>query len=323
MKIAVLGAGAIGCFYGGLLARAGEDVTFIARGATLQYLQCHDLQVKSIWGDFALPVKTIASDNLDGGLDFDFVLLTIKSTALKGTIPELKKVVGERTKIVCLLNGIGNEEQLAAVFGAERVIGGSAFISVIREAPGVVNHVGEGSVTIGHWHEGNAEAESRNSGVPQVSIENLADAIKQSGIKVIVTDDIRQVKWEKLLWNIVFNPVTALTRTTVGETLDNPDLRTLLNRIKDEFLATAQAAGVPIHPEMVDVVFHPDSSVRNHKTSMLQDLENGRKMELDAILGFAVQEADRYHVPARTIETIYHLLRFEESRTAAANLLNK
>ncbi|WKB36226.1 ketopantoate reductase C-terminal domain-containing protein [Terrilactibacillus sp. S3-3] len=165
------------------------------------------------------------------------------------------------------------------------MIGGSAFISVIREAPGIVNHVGEGSVIIGHWREEAShravleeEAVSDGSGDPQKSIENLANAFTRSGIKAIVADNIRQVKWEKLLWNIVFNPVTALTRTTVGEVLDDPDLAALMEQIKDEFLATAQAAGVSIHPEMIDIALHPDPSVRRHKTSMLQDLENGRKM---------------------------------------------
>ncbi|RYL94363.1 2-dehydropantoate 2-reductase [Sporolactobacillus sp. THM7-4] len=313
MRIAVLGAGAIGCFYGGLLARDKQDVTFIAKGHTLDYLRDHDLIVKSILGDFALPVKVMDAGQLKEEQAFDFVILSVKSTALDDVIPELKVLTGPKTKIVCLLNGIGNEEKLAGLFGPERVAGGSAFISVIRESPGVVNHVGEGALVIGEWQSKKIPSDD---GGPR--LELLAEAIRAAGIKTDVTANIRQVKWEKLLWNIIYNPVTALTRTRVGEALDDPDLISVLSAIKKEFIQTAKAANIRIRQKYIDNVLLPDEEVRNHKTSMLQDLENGRKMELEAIVGFAVQVAHDHHVPVPTIESVYHLLSFIERKTSLA-----
>lgn len=302
MKIAVVGAGAIGCFFGGLLARKNIDVTFVGRGRTLERLQKHDLIVKSIRGDFSLPVKVVDAEHLQKEDNYDFILLAVKSTALDNVIPELQTLSGPRTEIVCLLNGIGNEEKLAAIFGDDHVVGGSAFISIIREDPGIVNHVGEGTLAIGEWKKG------RDS----KSLDSLAEVFRDSGIKTEISANIRQVKWEKLLWNIIYNPLTALTRTRVGEALDDADLVFLLSQVKSEFLSTADAAGVKIGSESVDNVLLPNPEVQNHKTSMLQDLENGRKMELEAILGFVIKTAGEYRIPVKTIETIYHLLRFVE-----------
>lgn len=312
LKIAVLGAGAIGCFFGGLLAREKQDVTFVARGQTLDYLRCHDMIVKSINGDFSLPVKVADAGHLQQETDFDFVLLSVKSTVLEDVMPELRALTGRRTQIICLLNGIGNEEKLVDEFGADRVVGGSAFISIIREAPGIVNHVGEGTLVIGEWQRENDPAEGRKQ-----MLGELAGALRSAGVKTEVTDDIRQVKWEKLLWNIIYNPVTALTKTKVGEALNDSDVMPLLQGMKSEFMETAKAAGVTIRPEFSDTVLLPNKEVQNHKTSMLQDLENGRKMELEAILGFAIQVAHEYRVPVKTIETIYHLLRFIEKRNSS------
>lgn len=304
VKIAVFGAGAIGCYYGGMLARKGQDVTFAARGRTLEQLGDHDLVVKSINGDFSLPVRVIDAEHLQKTGRYDFILLSIKSTALDACIPGLQRLAGTNTKIVCLLNGIGNEEKLAHLFGADRIIGGSAFISIIREAPGVVNHVGEGRLAIGEW----SPSESGEA------VARLAEAFRSAGVNVETSKHIRQIKWEKLLWNIIYNPLTALTGTKVGEALADPDLFLILKKIKNEFLKTAEAAGVAINRNYADQVLLPNKEVQHHKTSMLQDLENGRKMELDAILGFVIQTARDKQVSVATIENIYHLLRFTERR---------
>ncbi|EST12328.1 ketopantoate reductase family protein [Sporolactobacillus laevolacticus] len=309
MRIAVLGAGAIGCYYGGLLAKENMDVHFIAKGRTLERLRDNDLIIKSIYGDFSLPVQVSDATHLENDPHFDYILLAIKSTALEAVIPELKALIGPKTKIICLLNGIGNEERLADEFGAEHVVGGSAFISIIREAPGVVNHVGEGRLVIGEWKTN----DSSDSTLPE-----LAKVFQNAGIRIQLTDHIRQIKWEKLLWNITYNPLTALTRTRVGEALADPDLTKLLQRVKDEFVSVADHAGISIGRDYQENLLFPDEKVQNHKTSMLQDFENGREMELDAILGFVIKTAETYDVSVTTIETIYHLLRFMDRQNQKA-----
>jgi 2-dehydropantoate 2-reductase len=301
LKIAVLGAGAIGCYYGGVLAKEKMDVTFIAKGQTLERLRNHELVVKSIDGDFSLPVNVSDAEQLAKDDTFDFILLAIKSTALEAVIPELRAVVGPKTKVICLLNGIGNEERLAEVFGADHIVGGSAFISIIREAPGVVNHVGDGKLIIGEWQE-NAEKNAK--------LYELEKALLHAGASIHISNHIRQIKWEKLLWNITYNPLTALTRTRVGEALKDPDLNGLLKRVSEEFLSVAEKSGIAIREQYKVSLLFPDEKIQNHKTSMLQDLESGRAMELDAILGFVIQTAEHCAADVPTIKTIYHLLQF-------------
>ncbi|WP_236628106.1 ketopantoate reductase family protein [Sporolactobacillus terrae] len=303
LKIAVLGAGAIGCYYGGVLAKEHADVTFIARRRTYDRLKHHELVVKSIHGDFSLPVNVIDSEHLEGHAAFDYILLAIKSTGLEAAIEELKVLMEDRTKIICLLNGIGNEERLAEVFGAQRVIGGSAFISIIREAPGVVHHVGDGKLVIGEWQSHTHQ----DAGL--IELEKL---LLQAGAAVRITSDIKRIKWEKLLWNITYNPLTALTQTRVGTALKDPDLKLLLERVSAEFLNLADKRGIIIREDYKTGLLTPDEEIQNHKTSMLQDFENGQAMELDAILGFVIQTAKQCAVSVPTIETLYHLLRFLE-----------
>ncbi|MFT8389752.1 MAG: 2-dehydropantoate 2-reductase [Sporolactobacillus sp.] len=308
MKLAVLGAGAIGCFFGGLLARNNYDVTFVAKGQTYERLRTDKLIVKSVRGDFSLHVPVLNAEDLADAPVFDCILLAIKSTALEEVVPQLKKLSTAQTKIICLLNGIGNEEYLSEIFTSEQIIGGSAFISVIREAPGIVNHVGEGRLVLGPWQ---ADASTD-------VLQPIVAVLQQSGIDAEITSNIRQIKWEKLLWNITYNPLTALTGTLVGKALSDPDLKKVLESIKTEYLQIAEAAGVSIGKAYTEALLLPDKEVQNHKTSMLQDLENGRQMELDAILGFAIRTAHQHHVDARTIELLYHLLRHRE-REAAQN----
>lgn len=303
LKIAVLGAGAIGCYYGGILAKEHTDVTFIARGRTYERLKHHELVVKSIDGDFSLPVNVIDSERLQGHAAFDYILLAIKSTGIEAAIEELKALMGDGTKIICLLNGIGNEERLAEVFGAERVIGGSAFISIIREAPGIVNHVGDGKLVIGEW---------QSRAHQDVGLIELEKRLLQAGAAACITSDIKRIKWEKLLWNITYNPLTALTQTRVGTALKDPDLKLLLERVSAEFLNLADKRGIIIREDYKTGLLTPDEAIQNHKTSMLQDFENGQPMELDAILGFVIQTAKQCEVSVPTIETLYHLLCFLE-----------
>lgn len=304
LKIAVVGAGAIGCYFGGLLARQHVNVVFVARNKTLERLRHHELIVKSVKGNFKVPVHVIDADHLKNDSSYDFILLAVKSTAIDEVMPELQALSGPRTKIICLLNGIGNEEKLAERFGDDRIVGGSAFISIIREAPAVVNHIGEERLAIGEWKRGTSDP----------GLVLLAELFRKADVKVELTADIRRIKWEKLLWNIVYNPVTALTGTRVGEALADPDLRALLTTVKAEYLAVAQAEGIQISGAYSDQVLLPDQSVQYHKTSMLQDYEHGRKMELESILGFAIKTAHRHGTNVRTIEALHHLLRFTEKK---------
>ncbi len=304
MKFVVVGSGAIGCFYGSLLARAGEDVTFVARGNTLTQLQQQDLIVQSIWGDYSMPVHAIDTTKLHEVQACDYVLLTVKSTALADVMGELDQLVTKKTKIVCVLNGIGNEEILADRFGEETIIGASAFASVIVEQPGFIRHVASGDIMMGSWNNQSSE-----------SLQLLARAFQRAGVNVILADNMKKAKWEKLLWNISYNPITALTRKTVGEAIADPQIYHIMNRVTEEYLNVVESIGMTFEEEMKSNVLYPNEFVRNHKTSMLQDLESGRKMELDSIMGHVIRVAKEQNVLIPTIESMYYLLKDQE-RTA-------
>lgn len=303
MKIVVIGAGAIGCFYGSLLAKAGEDVTFVARGETLRHLQEQDLLVHSVWGDYSMAVHAIDSSHLSEIRDCDLILLAVKSTSLTSVFPQIEQLLANETKILCLLNGIGNEERLAETFGAERVIGGCAFVSVINEGAGRIRHLAKGDLAIGSW-------------IKQTSsfLSELRAAFTKAGVAVTLEENMKEAKWEKLLWNIRYNPITALTRTTVGEAVDSPYLYAILHEMTSEYMNVAASIGITFDLEKNKETFHPNQAVKQHKTSMLQDLEHGKKMELDALVGYVIKIAKEQNVPVPTIETIYQLLQYEEQK---------
>ena len=310
MRIAVYGAGAIGAFLGARLAESGEEVLLIARGAHLEALRRDGLRVES--EDFGVSTYRLkASDDPTAIGPVDYVILGVKSHALTAIAPLVAPLTHERTTFVSTQNGLpwwyfhgveGDNPRIesvdpggviAAHIPPERALGSIVYISCDLPAPGVVRHTQGVRLPLG---EPDGERSER--------VKTLADAFQRSGIKAPIRGDIRHELWVKLLGNGIFNPLSALTRKTMIEMLDDPPARELIRAAMYEIRDTAAAAGVQI-------AFSPEQRIQGarsagfHKTSMLQDLEAGREPELDALTGAVIELAGRYHVEVPHLETVY------------------
>lgn len=273
MRIAIVGAGALGLYYGALLQRGGEDVHFLLR-SDYDAITTHGLRVFSINGDFELPrVQGYRRPQEIGPVDL--VLVGLKGFANDRYAELITPLVGEGTQVLTLQNGLGNEEALANLFGAERIIGGVAFLCSNRSEPGVVHHLGAGRVIIGEFM---CRERSR--------LERLAEVFNRCGIECRLTDDLTKSRWEKLVWNIPFNGLCALLQQTVDCLLAVSDARVLVREIMLEVIRAANAQGLsqPIPEEYAENMLVFTDQMGVYKPSMQIDREKGRPLEIAAIL---------------------------------------
>lgn len=298
MKIAVLGTGAIGGYYGGKLAKAGNDVSFVARGINAEALKRQGLRVESYEGDFHLPSVRVV-DQLDKLGSVDLILFTIKSTGTIKVAEQLKQSIDGRYSILCMQNGVDNEEILAEAVGPDRVLSGSAYISASLASPGVVRHDAMGTLSIGEWYGDRTDR-----------VQQINDLFQQAGINCRISPDIRQTKWEKLCWNITFNPITALTFAKVGHVLDNPGLRSVAEAVMNEYVQVAQGKGIEIREKVKANTFSNSESIREHDTSMLQDRKSRKPMELESICGSVIRWGEELGVDTPVLKTLYQSLKF-------------
>ncbi|MDH4230066.1 MAG: 2-dehydropantoate 2-reductase [Nitrospirota bacterium] len=283
MHTLIYGTGAVGGYFGGRLAQGGGKVTFLARGMQLTALSKAGLRVTSVDGDFA--VKVNAVENLSEVEDPDLVLLTVKAINTRTAAQDLAANLPPGTMVMSLQNGIENVEILAEALGAERVIAATVFIGANVAAPGVVRHTAAGFIRAGRYPEGS------DPRILQV-IKFLAD----KGLNIKETNDIRSDMWKKMLWNLGFNGPSALTGGTVGDMIARPGIAWLIRWLIAEGAQVARAAGVDMPEGVEDATFAQTKGLNDFKTSMLQDVEAGRRIENDPFYGFLSREGSRHGV---------------------------
>lgn len=315
MKFLIAGAGAIGAYIGARMARAGFDVTLYARGPHLRAMQERGVEVKSAEGDFvARPV--IASSLQDVG-PVDVVFLGVKAHGLTQLAPQLKPVLGEETTVVSTQNGIpwwyfqgfGGEWNglrleridpggvISAAIESHRVLGSIIYFATEITAPGVIQHSAGDRITLG---EPDGTRSDRSRGI--------AEALIASGFRCPLTTRIRHEIWVKVLGNASLNPVSALTGATLGEMLRDPGVRSLIRNIMLEVEAVSHRLGMEL-PVSVDQRIAGAEKIGEHKTSMMQDLEAGRPIELEALVGAVVELGERVGLPMSHTRTVYSCTR--------------
>lgn len=296
MKILIMGAGAIGAYYGARLQQAGEEVTLCARGAHLRALQSEGLSVASPLGDFRLPVTAIAEPSQQA--PYDLIVFCVKSNDTQAAIAQCQGCLAADGMVLTIQNGVENESQLIESFGAAAVLSGNARIGAELTAPGHVRHSAAGYIEFGEL-DGNVSARA----------QKLADIMGRAGILGALSDNIRNLRWEKLMWNATFNTICALARCTVGRVLDDPRGLALARQVLEEVRMVAGAEGARIGPERTDAVL---AFTRKHfhanRPSTLQDLERGRRMEVEALIGVVVRLARLHHLAVPASQTIHALL---------------
>lgn len=299
MRVAVVGVGATGAYFGGLLARAGHEVAFLARGATLAALQARELTVKSkMVGDFALPV--VATDDPASVGPVDLVLVCVKSydTAAAGAL--LPPLVGPNTVILSVQNGVDNQDHLAAIVGTGPVLGSIAAVSAYVEAPGViVEQGGFGSIRFGELAGGTS---------PRA--EHLLAGLQGAGFGVELVPDMRVHLWEKFVFICALSGVTSLTRLPMGAIAADPVTTRLYRGVLEETVAVGRAEGVPLSDDTAERWFQRSLAFPpGVYGSMYHDLAAGRRMELEGLNGTAVRLGEAHGVATPLNFAVYAALR--------------
>ena len=285
MRIAVLGSGGIGGYFGGRLAAAGHDVTFLARGPHLEAIRDHGLVVKSVAGDFTVEPATVTDDAASIG-EVDTVLLAVKTWQLPPLLGVLPALVGSDTAVVTTQNGVEAPDQVAAVVGREAVLPGIAKIFAYIESPGHITHAGgPASLAFDEW--------STLPGSPSPRVARLREAVTASGAVSPVPDDIWAELWSKMLFVVPFGGLGAALDATIGALRSKPSSRALLEDAMREVEMLARARGIHLPERVVaGTMAFVDDQPADATTSLQRDLLEGRPSELDAWTGAVVRLAD-------------------------------
>ena len=296
MKIAVMGAGAIGGYYGARLAEAGDEVHFIARGAHLAAMRERGLRVASELGDAHVrPVR--ATDDPAGIGPVDAVIFAVKLWDTEAAGAACKPLIGPDTAVISIQNGVEAEDTLGRILGPEHVMGGVAFIFGLVTEPGVIEHYGERTrLTFG-------EPDGRRSPRAQA----LLDRLLAAGIDGVLSDNIQKDIWEKFIYLVALAGVTAVSHLPLGPILADPDTREMFITVMDEAVAVGQARGAPVTPETAaERLAVADTLPGSVSSSMRHDLERGNRLELPWLNGAIVRMGREKGVPTpvnRFIET--------------------
>jgi len=309
MKIAIVGAGGVGGYFGARLAAAGEEVHFIARGTHLESIQKHGLQVFSASGDALIkPARATNSPAAVGPVDL--VILAVKLWSTDQALRDAAPLVGSSTAVVSFQNGIAATDTIASIYGMARTLGGVAQIAAVIEKPGVIRHSGTMAVlTVGE-----------PDGSRSARVEKFADACVNAGIDARASDDIRKRIWEKYVGLVALSGMTSLTRLPLGPIREDPDTRALARQLMCEVAAVGSAMGVRLGDEFVDKMLqHMEGLPRTMVASMLGDLERGNRLELPWLSGAVVQMGQTLNVPTPANRFIVTALKlYSEGRPADA-----
>lgn len=297
MRIAIVGAGALGLYYGALLQKSGEDVHFLLR-RDFDVITRHGLKVFSTNGDFSLPHVQGYRDAEEIG-PADLVLVGLKTFANENFPGLIGPLVGSGTQILTLQNGLGNEERLAELFGGERIIGGVAFLCSNRGEPGEVHHLGAGRVVLGEYQRRDRER-----------VDLLVEAFRRAGVDCQATDDLKRSRWEKLVWNIPFNGLCALLQQPVNILLAQEACRKLVREIMMEVIAGANSQDLarPIAEGFADSMLEFTDNMGEYRPSMQIDREEGRQLEIAAIFRTPLTYARQQGVDMPRVEMLATLL---------------
>jgi 2-dehydropantoate 2-reductase len=295
-RFAIVGSGAVGCYYGGRLALGGSDVRFLMR-RDLDHVRRHGLTVTSCLGDFTLPRVAAFGSTAEMGAA-DLVIITLKATANGALDALLPPLLHDGTLLLTLQNGMGNEEYLADRWGADRVLGGVCFTCINRTAPGVIEHTAQGQIALGpHTPQGAAAA------------AEVSALFNRCGIECALAQSIPAVRWKKLVWNIPFNGLAVLTGLTTDRILADPPLHALACALMREVIGISCSLGHPLPVSFVEYQVQATQTMAAYRPSSMIDFQEGREVEVEAIWGEPCRRAQAAGLDAGRLEALYHLIR--------------
>jgi len=302
MKFAILGSGGVGGYYGARLARAGHDVTFIARGAHLQAIREHGLQVRSpALEDFV--VRAAAEEDTSRVGVVDVVIVTVKSYDNDTAFPQIAPMLGPATAILTLQNGVDSVTALAAIYGEQRIIGGTTYIATSIAAPGVIEQNGtHRRIVLGEVFGAPPRLSER--------VRGIAEALAGADIQAEAVEDARVPIWEKFILLVTIAAFTGATRKPIGPLWADPDVRAQILEGSREVERLARAEGVSIAPDMMARIERYVSALPpTMRSSLLIDLSMGKRIEVEALQGAVVRRAQRAGLPVPVMSTLYAVLK--------------
>jgi 2-dehydropantoate 2-reductase len=297
LRIAIVGSGAIGLYYGGKLAHFGRDVHFLLR-SDYDAVRRRGLRLRSKKENIHVARLHAYRSTQEIGV-CDLVIVSVKTTSNSELPPLIAPLLGERTMILTLQNGLGNEDFLAEHFGAWRILGGLCYISLNRTAPGVVERLDAGRLTIGEYR-----------GHPQPRTHDVAWEFKRSGVVCNVADDLTLERWRKLVWNLPFNGLSVVAGgLDTSAILADDGLQQLTVELMDETIAIANACGHRLPTAVALDLMRRTKAMDAYRPSTLLDYEAGRPLEIESIWGETLRRAQAAGVAAPRLEMLCRLLR--------------
>ena len=314
MKIAIVGCGALGSYYGARLARDGQDVHFLLR-SDYDVVRRRGVTVRSPEGDFNVRPRC-AKTPADIG-PADLVLIGLKTTANDQFAAILPPLVGSHTAILTLQNGLGNEEHLAALFPREQILGGLCFVCLNRMEPGVIQHIGHGRIVLGEFQRW-----------PEPRTHDLASMIRHSGVPCEVTDNLARAHWEKLVWNIPFNGLGVASSAgleamqrghgdlvsprqpclTTDRLLNDAAWFSILHELMMEIVHAASAMGMKVSEDIVETQIERTRPMGAYRASTLIDFERGQPLELTSLFLEPLRQAQAAGIPAPRLASLCRIL---------------
>lgn len=315
MKIAVVGCGAVGSYYGAMLSRAGQDVHFLLR-SDYDVVRRNGVNIRSLKGDFNARPRAARTPEEIGPCDL--VLIALKTTANIEFPKLLPPLVGPQTAVLTLQNGLGNEEALAKLFPPAQILGGLCFVCLNRIAPGVIQHLDHGLVMLGEFQRW-----------PEPRTHDIATMFKHAGVVCKVSENLAFAHWEKLVWNIPFNGLGVASAAgyeaffatssnlssvrqpclTTNQLLDAGKWETLVRELMLEVITAANALGHQLEPALADKMIERTRTMGAYKASTILDFERGQPLELETLFLEPLRQARAANVATPRLATLCEVLR--------------
>jgi 2-dehydropantoate 2-reductase len=306
MRFAILGSGAVGGYFGAKLARSGQDVTFVARGAHLEAIRARGLEVKSArLGDFVVQAPAESDTARIGHVDA--VLVAVKAYDNHTALPMLKPLVGPDTAVLTLQNGVDSVNEVASVVGERHVLGGTTYVATALEAPGLIVQTGvHRSIIFGEVFGDRTGISGR--------VQRLADALTAADIQVTPVADGGVPIWDKFVYLVAFSGFTGAARLPIGQLWKSPQAQEMFYAASREIAAIAEAEGVTISADRFDTLKeYMDNIPAATRSSLLIDLEQGKRIEVEALQGAAIRRAKARGVPTPITSALFAVLKPWES----------
>jgi 2-dehydropantoate 2-reductase len=303
VKIAIIGAGGVGGYFGARLQQAGADVHFVARGAHLAAMRSDGLRIESPLGDIHLPRVNVTDDPANIGIA-DIVWLSVKLWDMDAAVRSMRPLMGPDTGVISFQNGVQKDDILRAAFGDRAVMGGVAYIATNIDRPGVIKHTGTMQRLIFGEYDGHRSARG----------ESLLEASIRGGINAELSDDIRKAVWEKFVFLVGLSGSTTTMRQTIGPIRSNPRSRRFLSELMRETVAVGRALGVALPADFAEQrLAFVDGLPDQMTSSMHHDLKAGKRLEVSWLSGSVAQLGEQTGVPTPMNRAVWDVLTLHEA----------